>query len=224
MEDLFDEKLLEAIRLAEALQDGQSEEKEPEVKQETESSSPVSRQEEPAADSAPQTGEEAVDLLIKEIVQEAQDEIAAEGIRTEDIKKNFFQKKAENQNETSFREKTQNQKRDIEKSTDEDLYVRAREHKRMGPKKLRDPWSLKKKIIVGTFVAILVLVGIPTAILAWMINQGKKQLAANAASEIISFHEDGSHSTSVTFPFHSTPIFKKIMYIIKTLYRSLYLA
>lgn len=42
MEDLFDEKLLEAIRLAEALQDGQSEEKEPEVKQETESSSPVS--------------------------------------------------------------------------------------------------------------------------------------------------------------------------------------
>ena len=32
MEDLFDEKLLEAIRLAEALQDGQSEEKEPEVK------------------------------------------------------------------------------------------------------------------------------------------------------------------------------------------------
>ena len=49
MEDLFDEKLLEAIRLAEALQDGQSEEKEPEVKQETESSSPVSRQEEPAA-------------------------------------------------------------------------------------------------------------------------------------------------------------------------------
>ena len=204
MEDLFDEKLLEAIRLAEALQDGQSEEKEPEVKktevkQETESSSPVSRQEEPAAAPAPQTGEEAVDLLIKEIVQEAQDEIAAEGIRTEDIKKNFFQKKAENQNETSFREKTQNQKRDIEKSTDEDLYVRAREHKRMGPKKLRDPWSLKKKIIVGTFVAILVLVGIPTAILAWMINQGKKQLAANAASEIISFHEDGSHSTSVTY-------------------------
>ena len=199
MEDLFDEKLLEAIRLAEALQDGQSEEKEPEVKQETESSSPVSRQEEPAADPAPQTGEEAVDLLIKEIVQEAQDEIAAEGIRTEDIKKNFFQKKAENQNETSFREKTQNQKRDIEKSTDEDLYVRAREHKRMGPKKLRDPWSLKKKIIVGTFVAILVLVGIPTAILAWMINQGKKQLAANAASEIISFHEDGSHSTAVTY-------------------------
>ena len=122
MEDLFDEKLLEAIRLAEALQDGQSEEKEPEVKktevkQETESSSPVSRQEEPAAAPAPQTGEEAVDLLIKEIVQEAQDEIAAEGIRTEDIKKNFFQKKAENQNETSFREKTQNQKRDIEKST-----------------------------------------------------------------------------------------------------------
>lgn len=93
MEDLFDEKLLEAIRLAEALQDGQSEEKEPEVKQETESSSPVSRQEEPAADSAPQTGEEAVDLLIKEIVQEAQDEIAAEGIRTEDIKKNFFKRK-----------------------------------------------------------------------------------------------------------------------------------
>ena len=95
MEDLFDEKLLEAIRLAEALQDGQSEEKEPEVKktevkQETESSSPVSRQEEPAAAPAPQTGEEAVDLLIKEIVQEAQDEIAAEGIRTEDIKKNFF--------------------------------------------------------------------------------------------------------------------------------------
>ena len=69
----------------------------------------------------------------------------------------------------------------------------------MGPKKLRDPWSLKKKIIVGTFVAILVLVGIPTAILAWMINQGKKQLAANAASEIISFHEDGSHSTAVTY-------------------------
>ena len=61
MEDLFDEKLLEAIRLAEALQDGQSEEKEPEVKktevkQETESSSPVSRQEEPAAAPAPQTG------------------------------------------------------------------------------------------------------------------------------------------------------------------------
>lgn len=130
MEDLFDEKLLEAIRLAEALQDGQSEEKESEgkkteVKQETESSGLVSRQEEPA-DPAPQTGEEAVDLLIKEIVQEAQDEIAAEGIRTEDIKKNFFQKKAENQNETSVREKTQNQKRDIEKSTDEDLYVRAR--------------------------------------------------------------------------------------------------
>ena len=204
MEDLFDEKLLEAIRLAEALQDGQSEEKESEgkkteVKQETESSRPVSRQEEQAADPAPQTGEEAVDLLIKEIVQEAQDEIAAEGIRTEDIKKNFFQKKAENQNETSVREKTQNQKRDIEKSTDEDLYVRAREHKRMGPKKLRDPWSLKKKIIVGTFVAILVLVGIPTAILAWMINQGKKQLTANAASEIISFHEDGSHSTAVTY-------------------------
>lgn len=93
MEDLFDEKLLEAIRLAEALQDGQSEEKEPEVKQETESSSPVSRQEEPAADPAPQTGEEAVDLLIKEIVQEAQDEIAAEGIRTEDIKRIFFKRK-----------------------------------------------------------------------------------------------------------------------------------
>ena len=32
MEDLFDEKLLEAIRLAEALQDGQSEEKESEGK------------------------------------------------------------------------------------------------------------------------------------------------------------------------------------------------
>ena len=98
MEDLFDEKLLEAIRLAEALQDGQSEEKEPEVKktevkQETESSSPVSRQEEPAAAPAPQTGEEAVDLLIKEIVQEAQDEIAAEGIRTEDIKRIFFKRK-----------------------------------------------------------------------------------------------------------------------------------
>ena len=87
MEDLFDEKLLEAIRLAEALQDGQSEEKESEGKktegkQDTESSGPVSRQEEQAADPAPQTGEEAVDLLIKEIVQEAQDEIAAEGIRT----------------------------------------------------------------------------------------------------------------------------------------------
>ena len=45
MEDLFDEKLLEAIRLAEALQDGQSEEKESEgkkteVKQETENSRP----------------------------------------------------------------------------------------------------------------------------------------------------------------------------------------
>ena len=51
MEDLFDEKLLEAIRLAEALQDGQSEEKESEgkkteVKQETENSRPVSRTEE----------------------------------------------------------------------------------------------------------------------------------------------------------------------------------
>ena len=32
MEDLFDEKLLEAIRLAEALQDGRSEEKESEGK------------------------------------------------------------------------------------------------------------------------------------------------------------------------------------------------
>ena len=47
MEDLFDEKLLEAIRLAEALQDGRSEEKESEekkteVKQETENSRPVS--------------------------------------------------------------------------------------------------------------------------------------------------------------------------------------
>lgn len=199
MEDLFDEKLLEAIKLAESLQDEQSEENKTDEKTEPENSSQISRPEEPAADPAPQTGEEAVDLLIKEIVQEAQDEIAAEGIRTEDIKKDFFQKKADNQKEEPVREKTQNRKSDIEQSTDEELYIRAREHKRKGPKKLRDPWSLKKKIIVGVFVAILVLVGIPTAILAWMINQGKKQLAANTASEIISFHEDGSHSTAVTY-------------------------
>ena len=100
MEDLFDEKLLEAIRLAEALQDGQSEEKESEgkkteEKQETENSRPVSRTEEPVAAPVPQTGEEAVDQLIKEIVQETQEEIAAEGIQTEDIRKEFFQKKAE---------------------------------------------------------------------------------------------------------------------------------
>ena len=49
MEDLFDEKLLEAIRLAEALQDGRSEEKESEekkteVKQETENSRLVRKQ------------------------------------------------------------------------------------------------------------------------------------------------------------------------------------
>lgn len=199
MEDLFDEKLLEAIKLAEALQDGQSEGKKTDDSPGSEDSSQVSRPEEPAADPAPQTGEEAVDLLIKEIVQEAQNEIAAEGIRTEDIKKDFFQKKAENQKDDPVREKPQKRKSDIENTTDEDLYIRAREHKRMGPKKLRDPWSLKKKIIVGTFVAILVLVGIPIAILARMINQGKKQLEANAASEIISFHEDGSHSTAVTY-------------------------
>ena len=88
MEDLFDEKLLEAIRLAEALQDGQSEEKESEgkkteVKQETENSRPVSRTEEPAAAPVPQTGEEAVDQLIKEIVQETQEEIAEEGRKSE---------------------------------------------------------------------------------------------------------------------------------------------
>ena len=103
MEDLFDEKLLEASRLAEALQDGQSEEKESEgkkteVKQETENSRPVSRTEEPVAAPVPQTGEEAVDQLIKEIVQETQEEIAAEGIQTEDIRKEFFQKKAEKAN------------------------------------------------------------------------------------------------------------------------------
>ena len=98
---LFDEKLLEAIRLAEALQDGRSEEKESEgkkteVKQETENSRPVSRTEEPVACSGlPQTGEEASRSLIKEIVQETQEEIAAEGIQTEDIRKEFFQKKAE---------------------------------------------------------------------------------------------------------------------------------
>lgn len=95
MEDLFDEKLLEAIRLAEALQDGQSEEKESEgkkteVKQETENSRPVSRTEEPVAAPVPQTGEEAVDQLIKEIVQETQEEIAAEGIQTEVVLSNSF--------------------------------------------------------------------------------------------------------------------------------------
>ena len=187
MEDLFDEKLLEAIRLAEALQDGQSEEKESEgkkteVKQETENSRPVSRTEEPAAAPVPQTGEEAVDQLIKEIVQETQEEIAAEGIQTEDIRKEFFQKKAEK----AKREK---------KKLDPELESRPVH----APKKLKDPWSLRKKICVILLVVILVVTGIPAGIFARMYMNGKNRLAENAQGEKVSFHTDGSSSTAITY-------------------------
>ena len=187
MEDLFDEKLLEAIRLAEALQDGQSEEKEPEgkkteVKQETENSRPVSRTEEPVAAPVPQTGEEAVDQLIKEIVQETQEEIAAEGIQTEDIRKEFFQKKAEK----AKREK---------KKLDPELESRPV----YAPKKLKDPWSLRKKVCVILLVVVLVVTGIPAGIFARMYMNGKNRLAENAQGEKVSFHTDGSSSTAITY-------------------------
>ena len=169
MEDLFDEKLLEAIRLAEALQDGRSEEKESEgkkteVKQETENSRPVSRTEEPVAAPVPQTGEEAVDQLIKEIVQETQEEIAAEGIQTEDIRKEFFQKKAEK----AKREK---------KKLDPELESRPV----YAPKKLKDPWSLRKKVCVILLVVVLVVTGIPAGIFARNVYEWKEPAGRKCA-------------------------------------------
>ena len=66
-------------------------------------------------------------------------------------------------------------------------------------KKLRDPWSLKKKLVVIFMILIALFVAVPVCIAGIIFKKGREQLQEQAASSAISFHEDGSPSEAVRY-------------------------
>lgn len=71
--------------------------------------------------------------------------------------------------------------------------------KQKRPKKLRDPWSLKKKLVVIFMILIVLFVAVPVCIAGIIFKKGREQLQEQAASSAISFHEDGSPSEAVRY-------------------------
>jgi hypothetical protein len=71
--------------------------------------------------------------------------------------------------------------------------------KQKRPKKLRDPWSLKKKLVVIFMILIVLFVAVPVCIAGVLLKKGREQLQEQAAFSAISFHEDGSPSEAVRY-------------------------
>ncbi len=67
------------------------------------------------------------------------------------------------------------------------------------PKKLKDPWSLRRKIITIAIIAVLILVVLPVCVLAAFAHKGKNELAENATSDAISFNDENVSSLKVTY-------------------------
>ena len=67
------------------------------------------------------------------------------------------------------------------------------------PKKLKDPWSLRRKIITIAIIAALILVVLPVRVLAAFAHKGQTELAENATSDAISFNDENVSSLKVTY-------------------------
>lgn len=74
-----------------------------------------------------------------------------------------------------------------------------KEKPKNAPKKLKDPWSFKRKLVTGILIAVLVLAVIPSCILVTFANKGKNELAENATSDAISFNDENVSSLKVSY-------------------------
>lgn len=77
--------------------------------------------------------------------------------------------------------------------------VKSKNKKSNTPKKLKDPWSLRKKILVAIFIILVVLVVIPGVIIYELMEKGKTQISENAGGTEISFNDEGTFSQAVSY-------------------------